>query len=82
MVDKFRCEYYDEDLKDVITSELKPKRMKYGAVVPGRIDGGDRLARRRSSYFLRIAMRHKKPEEEVNIVYSPGQEIFIDYNIV
>ena len=81
VVDKFRCEYFDEDLEDVITSELKPKRLKYGAVVPVRIDGGDRLARRRS-YFLRIVMRHKKPEEEVNIVYYPGQEIFIDYDIV
>ena len=38
-----------------------------------KIDGGDRLARRRS-YFLRIVMRHKKPVEEVNIFYSPGQE--------
>ena len=51
VVDKLRCEYFDEDLEDVITSELKPKRLKYGAVVPVRIDGGDRLARRRS-YFL------------------------------
>ena len=71
-----------EDLEDVITSEWKPKRIKYGAVVPVRIDGGNSLGRRRS-YFLRIVMRHnKKPEEEVNRVYSPGQEIFIDYAIV
>ena len=68
-------------LQDVLTSELKPKRLKYGAVVPVKIDGGDRLARRRS-YFLRIVMRHKKPEDEVNNVYSPGQEIFIDYDII
>ena len=65
-----------EDLEDVITSEWKPKRIKYGAVVPVRIDGGNSLGRRRS-YFLRIVMRHnnnKKPaEKEVNIVYSPGQ---------
>ena len=51
VVDKFRCEYYDVDLEDVITSELKPKRIKYGAVVPVRIDGGNALDRRRS-YFL------------------------------
>ena len=65
-----------EDLETVITSELKPKRIKYGTVVPVRIDGGNSLGRRRS-YFLRIVMRHnnnKKPaEKEVNIVYSPGQ---------
>ncbi len=66
VVDKLRCEYFDEDLEDVITSELKPKRMKYGDVVPVRIDA------RRRSYFFRIVMRHKKPE----------QEIFIDYDIV
>ena len=81
VVDNLRCEYFDEDLQDVLTSELKPKRLKYGAVVPVKIDRGDRLARRRS-YFLRIVMRHKKPEDEVNIVYSPGQEIFIDYDVI
>ena len=70
VVDKLRCEYFDEDLENVITSELKPKRIKYGAVVPVRIDGGNSIARRRS-YFLRIVMRHKKLEEKVNIVYSP-----------
>ena len=70
VVNKLRCEYFDEDLEDVITSELKPKRIKYGAVVPVRIDGGNSIARRRSN-FLRIVMRHKKLEEKVNIVYSP-----------
>ena len=37
VVDKLLCEYFDEDLEDVITSELKPKRLKYGAVVPAHL---------------------------------------------
>lgn len=81
LIDAFQCEYYDEELQDVITSEVKPKRLKYGAVVPLRIDQGNALARRRS-FFLRIIMRYNKPEDEVNIVYEPGQEIFIDYDYV
>ena len=71
VVDKLRCEYFDKELEDVITSELKPKRIKYGAVVPVRIYGGNNSIARRRSYFLRIVMRHKKLEEKVNIVYSP-----------
>ena len=81
LVDSFQCEYQDEELEDLITSDLKPKRLKYGAVVPVRIDEGNALARRRS-FFLRLVMRHYKPEEEVNIVFLPGQEIFIDYDFV
>ena len=81
LVDSFECEYYDEDEDDVYTSEKKPRRLKYGAVVPVRIDQGNSLACKRS-FFLRIVMRHKKPEEEVNIMYLPGQEIFIDYDYV
>ena len=47
-----------------------------------RIYGGNNSIARRRSYFLRIVMRHKKLEEEVNTVYSRGQEIFIDNVIV
>ena len=44
LVDSFQCEYQDEELEDLVTtSDLKPKRLKYGAVVPVQ---GNALARK------------------------------------
>ena len=53
LVDSFQCEYQDEELEDLVTtSDLKPKRLKYGAVVPARIDQGKALVRRRSFFCV------------------------------
>ena len=37
---------------------------------------------RKRAYVYRVVMRHKKPEEEVNIAYFNDEEVFIDYDFL
>ena len=81
-VESFQCRYYDSDAEDVMTEEIVPPRLKYGTVM--RVDSadGNSIARKQRSYVYRVVMRHKKPEEEVNIAYFNDEEVFIDYDFL
>jgi hypothetical protein len=80
-VESFQCRYYDSDEDDSITEDCIPSRLKYGTVI--RLDSteGNSIARKRS-YVMRVVMRHRNPEDEVNIRYSNFEEVFIDYDFV
>jgi len=80
-VESFQCRYYDSDAEDVMTEEIVPPRLKYGTVM--RVDSadGNSIVRKRS-YVYRVVMRHKKPEEEVNIAYFNDEEVLIDYDFL
>ena len=78
-VDTFECRYYDSDKDDVITKDVIPPRLKYGAVTRVNSNDGNSICRKRY-YFLRVVMRHEKIEEELNIGYSNNEEVFIDYD--
>ena len=75
-VDSFQCRYYDSDEDDLITKDVSPSRLKYGAVTQINSNDGNSICRKRY-YFLRVVMRHEKIEEEVNIGYSYNDEVFI-----
>jgi len=78
-VDAFQCRYYDSDEEDVITKDVIPPRVRYGAVTRVNSTDGNSICRKRF-YLLRVVMRHEKIEEEENIGYSNNEEVFIDYD--